>query len=449
MSKVITFTARPRPPPAPQSHFAIAVDTKILGTLLLVHSATTMAGKSGRKGQMSPEEKREFLANSVQHDEALLSSLSVHESTILTQRKHQHQPEGGCLACGKDDDHNNLMFCDICDNEYHYYCLDPPLKAVPKGDWFCIKCKPAHKAPQPKEDDGLDPLVCALPPRFTQRFGEICWAQGGSGFGWWPSCIYDPRLTTGGARELARKNLGKRHLVYFFECLMAPFAVLTDKQLVPWEVGLAENHHLGRAASVYSKARGKMFQQALQMACLEEGKPIDLRMIWNHQGEEPIEHIPLSPPGKRPAKKRRTQKEPSDKQEKKHGGKKGGGSSSSASSARANLMLSDEVFCRITKRTFDESGKDIDENLGFVTLDSRDATFKDTRAAIQEEMDPDSLPPNEWKFFLPPLGRVSHRQEGRLGSVASYLLRTFQHRLGCGTVDDPFHIVIVEVKKLG
>jgi hypothetical protein len=192
-----------------------------------------------------------------------------------------------------------------------------------------------------------------------------------------------------------------------------------------------------------------MFQQALQMACLEEGKPIDLRMIWNHQGEEPIEHIPLSPPGKRPAKKRRTQKEPSDKQEKKHGGKKGGGSSSSASSARANLMLSDEVFCRITKRTFDESGKDIDENLGFVTLDSRDATFKDTRAAIQEEMDPDSLPPKEWKFFLPPLGRVSHRQEGRLGSVASYLLRTFQHRLGCGTVDDPFHIVIVEVKKLG
>ena len=106
---------------------------------------------------------------------------------------------------------------------------------------------------------------------------------------------------------------------------MAPFSVLADKQLVPWEVGLAENHHLGRAAMAHSKARGKMFRQALQMACLEEGKPIDLRMIWNHQGEEPIEHIPLSPPAKRPAKKRRTQKEPSDKQEKKRGRKKGGG----------------------------------------------------------------------------------------------------------------------------
>ena len=151
-----------------------------------------MAGKSGRKGQMSPEEKRELLENSAQDDEASVSSLSVvHEATTTTTsmkspRKHQHQPEGGCLACGNDDDHNNLMFCDICDNEYHYYCLDPPLAAVPKGDWFCIKCKPriaTRTNTAPKEDDGLDPLVCALPPRFTQRFGEICWAQGGSGFG--------------------------------------------------------------------------------------------------------------------------------------------------------------------------------------------------------------------------------------------------------------------------
>ena len=75
-------------------------------------------------------------------------------------------------------------------------------------------------------------------------------------------------------------------------------------------------------------------------------------------------------------------------------------SSSSASFAPANLMLSDEVFCKITKRTFDESGKDIDKNLGFVTLDSRDATFKDARAAIHEDMDPDCLPPMEMEVLL-------------------------------------------------
>ena len=43
----------------------------------------------------------------------------------------------GCLTCGLDDDHANLLLCEGCNDEYHTYCLDPPLKAVPTGDWFC------------------------------------------------------------------------------------------------------------------------------------------------------------------------------------------------------------------------------------------------------------------------------------------------------------------------
>lgn len=418
-----------------------------------------MAGRSGRRGQMSAEEKLELLQTFEESEGDSLSSLSIQEAARapatnanISPRQHR-STEGGCLACGKDNDHNNLMFCDICDNEYHYYCLDPPLPAVPNGDWFCNKCKPhttIHRTSMGKEDDGLDPMVCALPPRYTERFGEICWAHGGSGFGWWPACIYDPRLTVGGARELARKNLGKRHLVYFFECLMAPFSVLGENKLVSWEVGLAENYHLGKTALAHSKARDKMFRQALHMACLEEGKPVDLRMIWNHQQEEHVEHIPLSPPTKRPYKKRRAQKDAAEKPEKKHHGRKKTGKegASTGSSTRVNFTdgLSDQVFCRVTKRTTDESSKDVDESLGFVTLNSRDATFKDARIAIRDEMDPESLP-MDWKFFLPPLGPVSHRQEVRLGPVASFLRKTFEHRLGGGTVDNPFQIVLVGVKK--
>lgn len=402
-------------------------------------------------------------------DDGSLSSLSLQEETENKpppphRRVSPHKHDGGCLACGKDDDHNNLMYCDMCDNEYHYYCLDPPLRSVPSGDWFCNACKPhttTHHAPVIKDDDGLDPLVCALPPRYTERFGEICWAQGGSGFGWWPACIYDPRLTVGGARELARKNLGKRHLVYFFECLMAPFSVLGDTKLVKWEKGLADDYHLGRNALGHSKARGKMFQQAMHIACLEEGKPIDLRMIWNHQGDEPLEHIPLSPPGKRPQRKRpRRPKESPEKQaakpEKKRRRKgKKTDKEQSSSPTHTNLMdamaaadqeLPEEIYCRVTKRSVDTSGKEIDESLGFFTLESRDATFVDARDAIQNEMDPDSLPPKEWKFFLPRLGPVSHRQEARLGPVVAFLQKTFDHRLGNGSVDNPFHIAIVEVK---
>lgn len=43
----------------------------------------------------------------------------------------------GCLTCGTDDDHANLMLCEGCNDEYHTYCLDPPLRSVPTGDWFC------------------------------------------------------------------------------------------------------------------------------------------------------------------------------------------------------------------------------------------------------------------------------------------------------------------------
>jgi hypothetical protein len=133
-----------------------------------------------------------------------------------------------------------------------------------------------------EDDDGLERLVCALSPTFTERFGEVCWAYGGAGFGWWPSIIYDPRSVVGGARELARKNIGKRHLVYFFECFDAPWTVLTSTKITSWEKGLQDDLHLGKAARSAGKIRHDMFIRALQAATLENAKPIELRMDWNH-----------------------------------------------------------------------------------------------------------------------------------------------------------------------
>jgi len=211
-------------------------------------------------------------------------------------------PEEGCRVCRQDNDHANLMLCERCNAEYHIYCLDPPLKAVPEDAWYCASCIKPKKT---KRNDGLDMMVLALPPRFTERFGEVVWASGGAGFGWWPSYVYDPRMTVGGARDLARKNLGKKHLVYFFQCLDTPFAVLPDSKIMTFEEGLMENCHLGRVARHAGRNRALQFEEALKVAMLELDKPLDQRMDWNHpepvsSDHQPTQKPPLSPPRRKP-----------------------------------------------------------------------------------------------------------------------------------------------------
>jgi histone demethylase JARID1 len=49
------------------------------------------------------------------------------------------------MHCGKGDNEDKLLLCqnDQCgtpDGCYHTYCLNPPLKTVPKGDWLCPRC---------------------------------------------------------------------------------------------------------------------------------------------------------------------------------------------------------------------------------------------------------------------------------------------------------------------
>mmetsp|Transcript_17228 Transcript_17228/g.24388 ORF Transcript_17228/g.24388 Transcript_17228/m.24388 type:complete len:118 (-) Transcript_17228:660-1013(-) len=45
-----------------------------------------------------------------------------------------------CIACHGKYDPNTVLLCDSCDSECHMGCLDPPLVAVPKGEWYCQRC---------------------------------------------------------------------------------------------------------------------------------------------------------------------------------------------------------------------------------------------------------------------------------------------------------------------
>lgn len=45
-----------------------------------------------------------------------------------------------CEICLRGDDGMAMLLCDECNRGYHMYCLDPPLAAVPKSQWYCPPC---------------------------------------------------------------------------------------------------------------------------------------------------------------------------------------------------------------------------------------------------------------------------------------------------------------------
>lgn len=56
---------------------------------------------------------------------------------VISSSAASSYDEEGCRVCRKDDNHANLLLCEACNDEYHTYCLNPPLESVPEGDFFC------------------------------------------------------------------------------------------------------------------------------------------------------------------------------------------------------------------------------------------------------------------------------------------------------------------------
>uniref|UniRef100_A0A096MEC7 [histone H3]-trimethyl-L-lysine(4) demethylase n=1 Tax=Poecilia formosa TaxID=48698 RepID=A0A096MEC7_POEFO len=74
-----------------------------------------------------------------------------------------------CRMCGRGDDDEKLMQCDSCDENYHTYCLLPPLTDPPKNKWRCPKCV-AEECKKPSEAFGFEQ---ATREYTLQSFGEM------------------------------------------------------------------------------------------------------------------------------------------------------------------------------------------------------------------------------------------------------------------------------------
>lgn len=55
-------------------------------------------------------------------------------------RSSEDPDEIACVRCRRLDDAEQMILCDGCDNGFHLFCLDPPLKIIPDGDWLCPHC---------------------------------------------------------------------------------------------------------------------------------------------------------------------------------------------------------------------------------------------------------------------------------------------------------------------
>lgn len=74
-----------------------------------------------------------------------------------------------CRMCGRGDDDEKLLQCDGCEDNYHIFCLLPPLADPPKGNWRCPKCV-AEACKRPTEAFGFEQ---ATREYTLQSFGEM------------------------------------------------------------------------------------------------------------------------------------------------------------------------------------------------------------------------------------------------------------------------------------
>jgi hypothetical protein len=46
-----------------------------------------------------------------------------------------------CQVCHKTSGARHMLLCDNCAEGWHMYCLTPALTRIPRGDWFCPRCR--------------------------------------------------------------------------------------------------------------------------------------------------------------------------------------------------------------------------------------------------------------------------------------------------------------------
>ncbi|KAL6182188.1 hypothetical protein ACLB2K_043611 [Fragaria x ananassa] len=55
-------------------------------------------------------------------------------------KKEEEEHDQICEQCRSGLHGEVMLLCDRCDKGWHIYCLSPPLKQIPSGNWYCLDC---------------------------------------------------------------------------------------------------------------------------------------------------------------------------------------------------------------------------------------------------------------------------------------------------------------------
>lgn len=116
----------------------------------------------------------------------------------LVKRSKSKQPcedsdvlDEACTACGRTDGGMHMLLCDgaHCSAAWHMGCLEPPLKQLPRGNWYCPDCTERHiakrlKRANAKSSSGSSSSSSSslvAPPPVSQKAASAAWRSGLTG----------------------------------------------------------------------------------------------------------------------------------------------------------------------------------------------------------------------------------------------------------------------------
>ena len=75
-------------------------------------------------------------------------------AALMTEEEEEEEPVPKCRDCQQYLPADVILLCDGCDAEFHFACVEPPIDAIPEGEWFCAICKPSLSTKRGRKGKG-------------------------------------------------------------------------------------------------------------------------------------------------------------------------------------------------------------------------------------------------------------------------------------------------------